>query len=647
MAIRKPEEMSFSNKTFTMVLSGQPGLGKAVSNDTPICTISGWRPMADIVVGDKVFGEDGKTHNVIGVFPQGKRPVYTVTFSDGTSIVCDKEHIWTVRTAFCKKNRLWHSFTTEQLLGKGIAKTTLQRISSGRKPVYRWEIPTAKPIEYTTRQFMIHPYIIGVLLGDGCLSYDRPIFSNCETDNAILERVKSLLPNGYSINDRKHFTQCFYIKHDGNSNPIAQEIRRLGMNVLSKVKHIPTEYLLGDPAQRLELLRGLMDTDGSARKGRTTFSTTSFDLANGVVEIVRSLGGYATMRQYNREHQGKPTEYRIRIRSTFCPFWLKRKADGWKPLKSKRRIASIEASGERECTCIMVDNKSSLYVIKDYIVTHNTSLALSAPDPLLFDLDNGIARVKAEHRRLTAQESSYDELLNDMASEEYKNCKTVIIDTAGSLVQMMQPWAKQQETKAVKDGRAMYGVIKREFERLTAQMRRDGKNVIIIFHTTEVQKGDTIMTRLSCEGSTKDIVWTPADLGGHMFMMGKRRMIGFSPTDEYFAKACYGINGVREVPTLASGDPNDFLTRLFDECRKNIAEEMAVFKPQQEAYEAIMAKYAPMVEKAKDAKTLNAALKAITEAEHSLTSKKELGGLLTAKAKELNLKFDKEKKAYV
>ena len=276
-----------------------------------------------------------------------------------------------------------------------------------------------------------------------------------------------------------------------------------------------------------------------------------------------------------------------------------------------------------------------------------TSLALSAPDPLLFDLDKGIARVRAEHRKLTAEESSYDELLNDMESEEYKKCKTVIIDTAGSLVQMMQPWAKQQDTKANKDGRAMYGIIKREFERLTAQMRRDGKNVIIVFHTTEVQKGDIVTTRLSCEGSTKDIVWTPADLGGHMFMMGKRRMIGFSPTEEYFAKACFGIDGVREVPTLKTGEPNDFLTKLFDECRKNIAEEMEVFKPQQEAYEAVMAKFTPMIDNAKDAKAMNAALKAITEAEHALTSKKELGGLLTAKAKELSLKFDKEKKAYV
>ena len=276
-----------------------------------------------------------------------------------------------------------------------------------------------------------------------------------------------------------------------------------------------------------------------------------------------------------------------------------------------------------------------------------STLALSAPDPLLFDLDKGIARVRAEHRKLTAEESSYDELLNDMDSDEYKQCKTVIIDTAGSLVQMMQPWAQKTDVKAARDGRAMYGVIKREFERLTAQMRRDGKNVIIIFHTTEVQKGDTIMTRLSCEGSTKDIVWTPADLGGHMFMMGKRRMIGFSPTEEYFAKSCYGVNGVREVPTLNAGEPNDFLAKLFDECRKNITEEIEALKPQQEAYYAIMAKYAPMVESAKDVKALNKALKAITEAEHALTSKKELGGLLTAKAKELGLKFDKEKKAYV
>ena len=276
-----------------------------------------------------------------------------------------------------------------------------------------------------------------------------------------------------------------------------------------------------------------------------------------------------------------------------------------------------------------------------------TTLALSAPDPLLFDLDNGIARVRAEHRGLTTINETYDDLLNDMQTSEYKECKSVIIDTGGSLVQLMQPWAKTQDAKAARDGRAMYGVIKREFDRLTAQIRQDKKNCIIVFHTTETQKGDLTVTRLSCEGSSKDIVWTPADLGAHMFMMGQKRVIGFSPTEEYFAKSCFGINGIREVPTLKSGDKNDFLTRLFDEARANIAKDMEAFGPKRAVYDKAMKFGRAFIDGADGVDKLNLALDQIGGIEHALTSKKELGALLNAKAKELGCKFSKEEGAYV
>ena len=276
-----------------------------------------------------------------------------------------------------------------------------------------------------------------------------------------------------------------------------------------------------------------------------------------------------------------------------------------------------------------------------------TTLALSAPDPLLFDLDNGIARVRAEHRRLTTIDDTYNDLLADMQTTEYRDCKSVIIDTGGSLVQLMQPWAKTQDAKAARDGRAMYGVIKREFDRLTAQIRQDKKNCIIVFHTTETQKGDVTVTRLSCEGSSKDIVWTPADLGAHMFMLGQKRVIGFSPTEEYFAKSCYGISGIREVPTLKPGDKNDFLTRLFDEARANIAKDMETFAPQRAAYDNAMELGRAYIADVDNADKLNIALDLISNLEHGLTSKKELGALLNAKAKELGFKFSKEAGGYV
>ena len=276
-----------------------------------------------------------------------------------------------------------------------------------------------------------------------------------------------------------------------------------------------------------------------------------------------------------------------------------------------------------------------------------STLALSAPKPLLFDFDKGIARVRAEHRQLTAEEDSYDEFLADLESDEYKECETIILDTGGSLVQLMQPWARANDQKAARDGRAMFGVIKSEFMRLTAQLRGDGKNVVIIFHTTEVQKGETVMTRLSCEGSVKDIVWTPADLGGTISIRGKKRIITFSPTEESFGKGCYGIRGEIEIPELAAGVPNKFLSDLFDKARANIAKEQAEFGSMKLVYDETLAQGASIIAAIKDAETATAAVAKLGNLKHALTSKAELSGKLQAKVKELGLKWDKTVSAYV
>lgn len=277
-----------------------------------------------------------------------------------------------------------------------------------------------------------------------------------------------------------------------------------------------------------------------------------------------------------------------------------------------------------------------------------TTVAMSAPNPILFDLDNGVSRLRAEHMGVTSSNDTYEGLLEDMQSEEYKQAESVIIDTGGSLIQLMQPWAKKQDAKAARDGRAMFGVIKREFDRLMYQIRAiDKKHCIIIFHTTEVQKGDIVTTRLSCEGSAKDIVWTPADLGCYMFMMGGKRRMGFTPTEEYFAKSCYGIGGIRNVPELKPGEKNDFLTRLFEEAKQNLENDMAAFAPQKQAYDEAMAAGRALIEKADSLEALTEAANGIRGLNHSLTSKAELGTLIGERARALGGTWSKEANSYV
>lgn len=276
-----------------------------------------------------------------------------------------------------------------------------------------------------------------------------------------------------------------------------------------------------------------------------------------------------------------------------------------------------------------------------------TTLALSAPNPILFDLDKGISRIKAEHRCIASEAETYEEMLDDMQSDAYKAAESVVVDTGGSLVQLMQPWAKKQEPKAARDGRAMFGVIKREFDRLTWQIRNDGKNLVIVFHTTEVPKGDVVTMRLSCEGSAKDIVWTPADIGGYMFMQGGKRMIGFTPTEEYFAKGCFGINGLWEIPELKSGTRNTFLADLFDRARESIVQESKVFSEQKMTYDTVMMCGRELISGIDSPEKATETAQAIAQNEHALTSKDELRQLMANRIKELGYVWDKAAKRYV
>lgn len=295
-------------------------------------------------------------------------------------------------------------------------------------------------------------------------------------------------------------------------------------------------------------------------------------------------------------------------------------------------------------------NKKFMVILSGQPGLGKTTLALSAPKPFLFDTDNGIARVKAAHRQdvITSVTASYEELLADMDTPEYKDAQTVVIDTGGTLVQLMKDWAKKNDPKAAKDGRAMYGVIKSEFDRLCYQIRTtDKKHLVVVFHTTEQSKGDTIQTRLSCEGSTKDIVWTPADFGGHMFMMGSKRCIGFTPTEEYFAKGCFGVQGVIPVPELKEGQKNTFLTDLFARAQANINQEAATFGTEKKAYEEAFAQGIAIIAAAVDPETTAKAAESLAAIPHALTSKAELKKLLLERMKQIGVKWDAKEKAYV
>ena len=282
-----------------------------------------------------------------------------------------------------------------------------------------------------------------------------------------------------------------------------------------------------------------------------------------------------------------------------------------------------------------------------------TTLALSAPDPVLIDFDRGVSRVKAQHRKLTIECSTYEEVLNDIQSPEVAECKTIIIDTGGSFVTYLQDWAMRTDPKTNRNKNGSfsikgYGTVKAEFARFTSHIRDVmHKNIIYVFHSDEKQDKDgTPIQRLLCEGSTKNIVWQPCDLGGYVQMIGTQRVICFTPETEFFAKGCYGIEGQRNIPKLTKDTPNDFLTKLFDEARANIASEQEAFGPIKEQYEQAMSEVREIIDSITDGVTATRAVNSIPGINHALTSLKEARAMFGDKVKALGLVWDAEKKEY-
>lgn len=282
-----------------------------------------------------------------------------------------------------------------------------------------------------------------------------------------------------------------------------------------------------------------------------------------------------------------------------------------------------------------------------------TTLALSAPDPILIDFDRGIARVKAYHRKPTIVSATYEEVLDDIQLPEVKECQTLIIDTGGSFVTYLQDWAMRTNPTVNKQKNGAlslkgFGAVKQEFQRFTNHVRDVlNKNVIYIFHSDEQKDKDgNPQQRLQCEGAARNLVWQPCDLGGYMQMIGTRRTINFTPTDEFFAKGCYGIEGMREIPTIGPNDKNDFLTRLFNEARANIEADNAAFAPVKEQYDAVMLEVSKIIDGITTVDEATAAAQTLPTLEHALTSKKEASAMLNAKATELGFVWDKTAKAY-
>lgn len=351
-------KMSGLNKSDLIILAGRPSMGKALSMDAPVKLLSGWKRNGDLQIGDELASVDGAPSVVTGVYPQGVLEMYTITFVDGRQVECCGEHLWTVQSSKFDGQRTVSTLKIAEMMGR-------------KRYQGRLSIPLVSG-DFGAGNVTADPWLLGVLIGDGCLT-QAIRFST--PDSHILGRIRATLPD-YSVSHCGRYDYRITTPR-GQENPLLDSLRGLGLiGKKSCEKFIPAEYLDAPKAVRLELLRGLMDTDGWVEKtGAMCYATSSRQLADDIRTLVWSLGGVCSMACVETTHLDSYRLY-IRLDDPANAVTLPKKKERAVRVKPVRNtIAKIEKAGREECQCISVSHPSRLYVTNDYIVTHNTALA--------------------------------------------------------------------------------------------------------------------------------------------------------------------------------------------------------------------------------------------------------------------------------
>lgn len=419
--------------------------------DAKILTPSGWATMGEIKVGDYVIGRNGKPTKVLGVYPKGKKMVYKVTTTENTSTECCLDHLWLTKTFEDKKRQRPGSVKT--------TKEIIETLYNKKNKINHY-IPRNEAVEFEKKELPIPPYTMGVILGDGSISntitiynkdvelidkvndelsnigckltypensssisYNisqkniksnklarRIILNNSATNEIVVyetvgDAIKSLNVSQTTVYDRCKSNNTFNgfnysFEHNPNkwTNPIKESCYRLGLEkTKSNTKFIPEVYKYSSIEDRIELLRGLMDTDGTVKSKAISkscycsFTTTSKKLADDVVELVQSLGGRSTYWIRDRRNYYKSSGNDVNVSNKMIhhrlisydlsislpkhinPFFISRKSSRFDPkYMSYIGIKSVEPVTEKEVQCILVEDPEHLYITDQYIVTHNT-----------------------------------------------------------------------------------------------------------------------------------------------------------------------------------------------------------------------------------------------------------------------------------
>lgn len=433
----------FEGKDVTVILANG-GAGKCLPDSALIPTPCGFVRNGELKAGDYVYSADGKATKVLGVYPQGKKEAYKVTFSDGRYTVCNDEHLWGIYTRHGKHLNEWQYsvMSLKEMLEKGIRKNAKSRTIGNAK----FYIPSSPVVEGTEKELPCNPYVLGSFIGNGsCREKYLTLSSN---DEWQVNKCASLLDCTVKRNVN-NYSRYFYKE---GKRVKTRDVIPSELCCYAHEKSIPSVYMFASVEQRKALLQGLFDTDGSVNtsSGRlhVSYSTSSVKLCSDVTNLLLTFGIVSSVHEdTRREHINYELKVNCSKEKALLLFTLPRKLERVMKFErkvhrdySKVAVRSVEKLNEKlDMTCIYVEDEKHLYLCSDFVVTHNTTyivndiikeLEVRRPEEVAFvtftrnGAQEGLRRVSSK-LMLDADDLPYFRTLHSLTyhAMNYEKCK--------------------------------------------------------------------------------------------------------------------------------------------------------------------------------------------------------------------------------
>lgn len=378
----------YFNEAENLMLLSARGGGKDLEENTIIHSVERGRiPIKDVIVGEYIYGADGLPTKVVDRRDFNNQMQYRITIADGRSLIAGSGHLWKVITNYGEEKIVNTADIRDNY------KAYMRKIPNGKYNFdSKYFIPINEAIISEEKELLIDPYYLGLWLGDGSKNSTGITTIDTEIKNYIYSYCKKFTEHKVTINENSNKTCPTYSIVSGkgrghnNSNLLLNKFKNY--NLINN-KYIPEIYFQSSYNQRLELLKGLMDSDGYICKKGThiEFSSSIEPLALDVIRLSRSLGirtEYSTRIPHYKNKKGEKISgklnYRIKLKPRINVFKLERKAALINPIlgsysnstHNKIAIRNVEEIGVLPSVCIAVDNKDRLFLAGEYIVTHNS-----------------------------------------------------------------------------------------------------------------------------------------------------------------------------------------------------------------------------------------------------------------------------------